>query len=46
MDDRPQGTFEERFANLAAAMLRALERRRDRAHARAADLHRQERGAG
>ena len=42
MDDRPRRTFEDRFADLAAAMLRALERRRDRAHARAADLHRQD----
>lgn len=42
MDHRPRGTFEQRFADLAAAMLRALERRRDRAHARAADLHRQD----
>jgi hypothetical protein len=42
MDDRPRGTFEDRFADLAGAMLRALERRRDRAHARAADLYRQD----
>ena len=42
MDDRPRGTFEDRFADLAAAMLRVLERRRDRAHARAANLYRQD----
>lgn len=42
MDDRPRRTFEERFTALAAAMLRALERRRDRAHARGAALYRQD----
>jgi hypothetical protein len=33
MDDRPWGTFDKRSADHAAAMIRTLERRLDRAHA-------------